>query len=427
GPVETKVITSPTQVRGVDQTRTGLVELGDEGVEITPAVGGLEGAGCRRKVGGTGVAFGVDLTVSIRRANEDLIFPAAPEVGRVDEGRSGRIELRYEAVMGPSTVDALKGAGCRREVLRRRRPHDIDVVVRVGGHTDGDVVSRTPDVGREHQPGALGVELGDKDVVEAACVRSLESAGRRGEIGGIGIAGQIDVARGIKVHIEGKVVAAAAQVGGVAEDGVDHQGRVGVIGAQVESDSLTCDHISNADQALDSLHHLVYMWSRLDEFNPGDDHPQITCSIDPHLLCSGHRPANLTGIALGRNDEIVFELALSTVVHERDAWIEVAIDDLRVGGDAGAPLTGVAPHEVVDLTGKLGTAGHHRLRICANELETEHRLCGGVLAHHGSAPGDHWLLQSQHGLRWRQEDGVTAPARQEVDAWIRLARVSLEA
>src|SRR5207245_9010945 len=87
-------------------------KLRNEGVSGASAEGSLQDPH-RREVGGVGGSGHIDVASRIHGDPVALVRTSAPEVGRVEEGGAGGIELRHEG------VDEAAGGGL--EGLRRRR------------------------------------------------------------------------------------------------------------------------------------------------------------------------------------------------------------------------------------------------------------------------------------------------------------------
>src|SRR2546428_2048492 len=84
---------------GARHDGNGHGDLGDED-SFAAAEGDLEGPGGRREVGGPRGARQVGITRRVHGNAEAAVIAAAAEVGGVDEGGAGGIELRHERVEG---------------------------------------------------------------------------------------------------------------------------------------------------------------------------------------------------------------------------------------------------------------------------------------------------------------------------------------
>ena len=65
-------------------------------------------------------------------------------------------------------------------------------------------------------------------------------------------------------------------------------------------------------------------------------------------------------IGAGRDNKVVFQLALVAVINHVHARVHIPVMDLGVVRDIGAPLLGIVPLEVVALAGQLVGSFHFR-------------------------------------------------------------------
>src|SRR5204862_463226 len=121
-----------------------------------------------------------------------------------------------------------------REVAGVGLARHVGVAGAVHGDALAPIKAAAAEVGGVGQGRAAGVQLGHEGVVDAAVGR-LERAGGR-EVAGVGKARHVGVAGGVHGDAIGPLTAAAAQVGGVAQDRVDGQRLGGVVGADREPD-----------------------------------------------------------------------------------------------------------------------------------------------------------------------------------------------
>ena len=110
------------EVGGVDQARSCGVQLADEDISV-PAISGLEGARRRGEIEGArvachvGVARGVDGDALTNKGNAAVAATSA-QVGGIDQGGAGSIQLGYERVPVPA-VCGLEGAQGGGEIRRK--------------------------------------------------------------------------------------------------------------------------------------------------------------------------------------------------------------------------------------------------------------------------------------------------------------------
>ena len=99
---------------------------------------------------------------------------------------------------------------------------------------------------------------------------------------------------------------------------------------------------------------------------------EIALHIDFHFV--GAREAKRDGAEVGArtHDEVVFQLPLITVVDEVDTGIDLAVTDLRVGGDVDPPLRGIVADEVVGLAGQFLQPRHARIGVGVGEAHAQH-------------------------------------------------------
>ena len=132
------------EVGGVDEGGAGRVQLGHEGVAAA-RVGGLERIG-GGEVGRIGVARDVGVSGGVHGDAVAAVVAAAAEVGGVDEGGAGRVQLGHEGVGRRRALAAWSGLGGG-EVGRVGVARDVGVPRAV--HGDGT------EPGRRRRPGRL--------------------------------------------------------------------------------------------------------------------------------------------------------------------------------------------------------------------------------------------------------------------------------
>ena len=93
-----------------------------------------------------------------------MVVAAAAEVGGVDQGRAGGVELRHEGVEPPPLSVAWKGV-LGREVRRTGLARDVGVARRVDGDAAGRHRAAAAEVGGVDEAVPVGVQLGDEGVV----------------------------------------------------------------------------------------------------------------------------------------------------------------------------------------------------------------------------------------------------------------------
>ncbi len=272
---------TPEKGRVEDQARGDGIELGHKGVKKT-LVGRLEGLRGGREVcrsrgsGHISVAGGVD------RDSRALVVAAAPEIGRVEQGRAGGIELGHKGVIGTARKLRLEGEQGGREAHRSRVSGHISVAdgvdrdaialveatvavgaaaggieldhkgvaptlvvllegprggrevnrgrgsghISVAGGVDRDclaqIVAGAPEIGRVEEARAGGVELGHKGVMGTALIEHPEGPRGGREVRRTRPSGHINGASGVHRDSIADVFAAAPEIGGINNGRIDH-------------------------------------------------------------------------------------------------------------------------------------------------------------------------------------------------------------
>ena len=136
---------------------------------------------------------------------------------------------------------------------------------------------------------------------------------------------------------------------------------------------------------------------------------ETAVGIEAGGLGAGEVQADGSGVGVGGDDEVVFELALVAVVHKIDAVIHPGILHLGEGGDGGVPLGGVVAQNIVGGAGQLIGAGGLRGWIGAPELHTNQ--VGGDRCGSGFL-----LVERERGARHAQGDAVNVKAARGIFA-----------
>src|ERR1700688_150841 len=104
----------------------------------------------------------------------------------------------------------------------------------------------------------------------------------------------------------------------------------------------------------------------MDNFAAANGYDQITLIIDAQALRPAKAKPDGFGTRARCDHEVIFELPLiGPVVDQVDSWIDVAVSDLAVGRDIGAPLVWVVADQIVGSPFKRGYSFAPRLAIGA--------------------------------------------------------------
>jgi hypothetical protein len=106
GGVDCHGIATTVQVGGVDQRRAGAVQLADK----APADTGLEGTRGGREIGGTSDARDIGVTRGIDRYVPPLVGATSAQVGGVEQGRAGGVQLADKSIEIVAAESGLEGA-----------------------------------------------------------------------------------------------------------------------------------------------------------------------------------------------------------------------------------------------------------------------------------------------------------------------------
>src|SRR5262249_28341525 len=184
----------------------------------------------------------------------------------------------------------------------------------------------------------------------------LGGADGGGEVRAGGVPGDVGVARRVYCDAAGKVIAAAAQVGGVDQDGVDYQPPRLVVASHSEA-YLTSPphHVPPPDRFPPPLCLLIQ--HRLVERNLlaalRQPHHQIAAAIHTYAARPLQLQPDQTRVRSWRHHEVIFEAPLVAVIDQVHAGVDLPVLDARVVGDVGAPGGGIVADEIVAATRQL--------------------------------------------------------------------------
>ena len=153
--------------------------------------------------------------------------------------------------------------------------------------------------------------------------------------------------------------------------------------------------------------------------------------------------ADLAWVGAGRDDEVVFKLALGAVVDEVDAGVDTRIADLAEGGDVLVPVLRIVANVVVHLAEQRRLADHGGRGARADEPHRQKGSLGG-----GARPGSsievaspidalrgparsslrvRRLAERKQRLRGLQKKRITAATSEEAHPRVGLTAIRLEA
>ena len=180
-----------------DAARDGVAaDFGDEGIAASTA-SGLERVGCHRKVARVGESGDVGVASRVHGDAQAIVLsaPAPAEVGRVEQGRAARVQLRHVGIGLTAAILALNGID-NREVGRGGESGDVSVARRI--HRDAVAIvalaSAPAQISRVEQGRAAGVQFRHIRIGYTAGFLILDGIGRRevgreGESRDVGVAG----------------------------------------------------------------------------------------------------------------------------------------------------------------------------------------------------------------------------------------------
>src|SRR5262249_6662258 len=152
----------------INQGRPAGVQLGDVGVRrsVEDRLNGVD----RWKVRRVGCACQVSVAGTIHSNAAAVVIVAAAEVGRVDEGAAGGVQLRHEGVGGMAAaapVESRLQGVLGREVGRGGSAGDVGVAGAVHRDAAANVIVAASEICGVNQGSAGGVDLRYEGVLAA--------------------------------------------------------------------------------------------------------------------------------------------------------------------------------------------------------------------------------------------------------------------
>ena len=442
------VALAPPEQRRIDEgrrPRQGRIELGHERVG---APGRTLERGAARKVGRLRVPGHVHHT-GADGYPERGVRRAASQVRRIEQARAGGIELGHEGIR-TALVRLIGVEGGK--IRRLRQSGNVRVAGRVDGDGGGCVVAVATQIRGVHEARSAGVQLGHEGLARA---RRRHRAGGMGKVRRLREARYVGVTGGVDGDGHSGVDAAAAKVGRVVEDGIDHEGPARVVRGHLDADlgpgpggrrGGRAQDVARRHLAPGRTELLVGQGLAQAQIPAGGAEDEVALGIDVKgrapfgLTDPGEAKPDRSGVGAGGEDEVVLELAGVAVEHQVDTGIDAAGSHPGVGGHPGAPPRAVGANQVVDARRLLLTA-HRRGRLGPEQLQADDRTgrivqawIAAALAPHRIAepgsrrpPSEGGGLGDERDFRGTQKQRVALALGDEGDAGVRLAVVGHEA
>ena len=407
--------------RAVDPHASG-VEFDHERIIVTTTAGGpLRSPGRDRKVRR---ACGAG---EIRRAgavdgHAVAAFAAGVSVIRaVQKGAAIRTDLREECV--PTEA-----------IVHLDRCHSREGFV-VGGHDCrgvgfacdvGDAVSIHSDriagfsaaaaeVCAVQDCGARRVQFRDEDVGGPVVRRLNRTGAARREVHGTGRACHIDAPIAADSKSLRAIVTRATEVGRIIDHGIDDQRFGRVVGRDFKTDT------ARIEETVRAIHGhvlagglLVHDRFLLHDVPGGRRENEIPIDVDRQLFDTVKRDRDAVRIRVGRDHEVILELALFAVVDQIDPGIDRLVSHTRITGHVALPVRGISANEIVTETLLTIESRKLRMRIGTGKLHANDRGRTSV------------SVQTEHGFGRGEEHGIPTAAGKELDALVSLSPIRFE-
>src|SRR5579862_6348331 len=112
-----------------------------------------------------------------------------------------------------------------------------------------------------------------------------------------------------------------------------------------------------ADRLLFIADHLINHRLVLHKEIIADANGKVSIGVDLGLVDALERHLNRVGVGAGRDDKIVFQFVLISVIDQIDAVIDLAVTHAAVVGDVGAVFSGIVANEIVGVRAGFALAG----------------------------------------------------------------------
>ena len=202
---------------GVGQARAGGIQFGHKGV--LPAQRCIHRAGRERQVRRRSIPGQIEAAGLVHGQVLAPVIAAAPQVSGVGQARAGGVQLEGKGVVA-AAIYAVRAPGGEGQVGRASGAGDVGAALTIHGHGPARLVAAAAPEGGIDQAPAAGAHFEDKGIQAAPCrAHDLESARGGQRRGAVGVAGDIDVARGVHGHVVAAVVATLAQQPAIVQRG----------------------------------------------------------------------------------------------------------------------------------------------------------------------------------------------------------------
>ena len=264
----------------------------------------------------------------------------------------------------------------RREVRRIRHSSQVRVASRVHRNTFSIIIPGSAQIRGIDQRVPSRIQLRHENVAhcEAAGERVDESSTAAGKLCLVGIRRRREVGRGRGsdnisiapgVHGDGSkivedtapVIAAAAQVSGVLQDGVNNERFLGIVGGHPKTNLVVShEHVTALDIVLCEfrlpLFRLVNKRLMQPHLPSVQFRHQVTARINSDFCRALKSELDRSRVGARANNKVIFQLTLIAVVNQVHARVDTVIFHLGVNRNACPPLLAVFAKEVVALAGQ---------------------------------------------------------------------------
>ena len=193
------------------------------------------------------------------------VIATAPKVGGGFQCGTAGTQPSDEGVCGATAESGLEGTRrvntCHGEVIRLGKAGHVCAPAGTHGDGQASVIAATPEVGGIDQDGAGRAQLGDEGVFATGQIE-LEGTQwartRRGEIGGHGKTGDVDVAGGVHGNAQASLIAATPEIGGKAQHWIDDERLTRIVGGHFKTHLiLALEHVAAHDGVFDAARFLI--------------------------------------------------------------------------------------------------------------------------------------------------------------------------
>ena len=259
------------------------------------------------------------------------------------------------------------------KIRGRGQAGQIDVAGRVQRNSKRGVFVVSAEIGRVHEVCPGGAHFGHEHVAKPAIIGGGRRSGA-GKICRAGFPGQIRIALGIHRDVPGPLKGGSPKISRVNQYRINHQRTIPVIITDFKTNGLMArfdQHVASGDLAADSIYLLENNRLVLPDLAAGDAQNQISQRIQFNLFGSLETQRDLFGIGTGRDNEIIFELALIPVINQIHTRIDVLIMNPTESRHAHPPMTGIIANQIVDGCRQFRGSDHLGLVIGPHEPDVQ--------------------------------------------------------